>query len=261
MSAKQTGRPDSSVQPAAKHNAAKPGADKTAASPGSADKNSQKQRQQQNFLRAAVICMAVIAVILFAVIVQRLGKEKQEKKSGPPAVETEGRIPRPELDVELLTVNEYSRPAYALTKVNGIVVHYTANPGTSAIANRNYFEGLKESHATKASSHFVVGLDGEVVQCIPSNEIAYASNERNDDTISIECCIGDDTGKFNQATYDSAVHLTAWLVEYFGLETEDVIRHYDVTGKACPKYFVDVPTAWEQFRMDVQAYLESYGAA
>mgnify|MGYP002240965473 CR=1 FL=1 len=95
---------------------------------------------------------------------------------------------RPELDVELLTVNPYSRPGTALEKVNGIVIHYTANPGATAIANRNYFENLKDTHTTKASSHFVVGLEGEIVQCIPTAEIAYASNDRNSDTISIECC-------------------------------------------------------------------------
>ncbi|MFR8755306.1 MAG: hypothetical protein ACLVG5_00555 [Clostridium sp.] len=38
------------------------------------------------------------------------------------------------------------------------MVHYTANPGTTAQQNRDYFEGLKDSHETHASSHFVIGL-------------------------------------------------------------------------------------------------------
>ena len=99
----------------------------------------------------------------------------------------------PELDVELLDVNEYSRP------------------GT-----------------------------------------AYASNDRNGDTISIECCHPDDTGAFNTVTYQSMVQLTAWLCNRFGLTSQDVIRHYDVTGKICPKYFVEHEDAWEQFKADVQ---------
>ena len=123
----------------------------------------------------------------------------------------------PELDVELLDVNEYSRPGTTLKQVNGIVIHYTANPGSSAMANRDYFEGLKDAHTTKASSHFIVGLEGEVVQCIPTTEIAYASNDRNGDTISIECCHPDDTGAFNTVTYQSMVQLTAWLCNRFGL--------------------------------------------
>ena len=36
------------------------------------------------------------------------------------------------------------------------------------------------------------------------------------------------------------------------LSPKDVIRHYDVTGKACPKYFVDREDAWKQFRKDVK---------
>lgn len=104
--------------------------------------------------------------------------------------------------------------------------------GATAIANRNYFENLATTHDTKVSSHFVVGLDGEVVQCIPTSEMSYATNSRNVDTLSIECCHPDETGKFNEATYDSAVKLSAWLCVRFGLTSENVmIRHYDVTGK------------------------------
>ncbi|MCD8148764.1 MAG: N-acetylmuramoyl-L-alanine amidase [Clostridiales bacterium] len=163
----------------------------------------------------------------------------------------------PDFEVNLLTVNEYSRPGIALEEVNGIVIHYTANPGTSAQANRDYFEGLKDSHATKASAHFIVGLEGEIVQCIPTAEIAYASNDRNSDTLSIECCYENEDGSFNQATYDSVIHLTAWLCAKFGLTSEDVIRHYDITGKMCPIYYVENPDAWEQFKEDVDDYLMS----
>lgn len=165
---------------------------------------------------------------------------------------------RPELDVELLTVNPYSRPGTALTQVNDIVIHYTANPGATAIANRNYFENLKDTHTTKASSHFVVGLDGEIVQCIPTAEIAYASNDRNKDTIAIECCYQNEDGSFNQATYDSVIQLTAWLCAKFGLTSENVIRHYDVTGKMCPLYYVEHEDAWQQFKADVDTYLQVY---
>ena len=100
-----------------------------------------------------------------------------------------------------------------------------------------------------------MGLEGEIVQCIPTAEIAYASNERNSDTISIECCYENEDGSFNQATYDSVVRLTAWLCARSGLNAEDVIRHYDVTGKECPKYYVDHPDAWEQMKADISAQI------
>ena len=132
---------------------------------------------------------------------------------------------------DLIRVNKYSRPGTPLKQVNGIVVHYTANPGTTAEQNRSYFDGLADTGETSASSHFVIGIDGTVIQCVPLSEIAYASNDRNADTISIECCHPDESGKFSEATYDSLVRLVKWLEETYNLEPEDVIRHYDVTGK------------------------------
>ena len=165
----------------------------------------------------------------------------------------------PDYQVKLLTPNPNSRPQMALEEVKGIVIHYTANPGTTAMQNRNYFEGLKDSQITKASSHFVIGLEGEVVQCIPSTEISYASNERNHDTLSIECCHKDETGKFTKETYDSLVEFTAWLCGKFNIPVEDVIRHYDVTGKECPLYYVKNESEWTRFKEDVQRYLDTYG--
>lgn len=164
---------------------------------------------------------------------------------------------RPEMDVALLTVNPYSRPGTEIGRIHGIVIHYTANPGTTAIQNRNYFEGLKDSRETKASSHFVVGLEGEIVQCIPTWEVSYASNERNSDTISIETCHWSEDGSYTEETYRSIVELTAWLCKKFDLTEDDVIRHYDITQKNCPKYFVEHEEAWETFKQDVGKRLDN----
>lgn len=163
---------------------------------------------------------------------------------------------KPDLDVQLLTVNEYSRPGTQTGRIKGIVIHYTANPGSTAMQNREYFEGLKDSHITKASSHFIVGLEGEIVQCIPTWEEAYASNERNLDTVSIETCHLKEDGKYTEETYKSMIQLTAWLCKKFNLTEKDVIRHYDITGKICPKYFVEDKDAWDKFREDVKIVLE-----
>ena len=108
-----------------------------------------------------------------------------------------------------LTPNEYSRPGKELKEVNAIVVHYVGNPGTTAAQNRSYFENLKDTHATSASSHYIIGMEGEIIQCVPLNEISYASNNRNKDTIAIECCHPDETGQFTTATYKSLVKLVA----------------------------------------------------
>lgn len=157
------------------------------------------------------------------------------------------------IKVDLIQVNEYSRPGTKLRKINGVVIHYVGNPGTTAEQNRNYFNNLASTHETSASAHFVVGLDGEIIQCVPLTEIAYCSSSRNVDTVSIEACHPDASGKFNDETMDSVVRLTAWLCEEFDLTTDDVIRHYDVTGKLCPLYYVEHPDAWEKLLDDVDA--------
>lgn len=157
------------------------------------------------------------------------------------------------VDVQLINKGS-SRTGVKMNEINNIVVHYVGNPNTSAQNNRDYFN--KED--TNVCSHFVIGLDGEIIQCIPLDEKSNASNNRNLDTISIEVCHPDDTGKFNEDTYDSLVKLTAWLCDNSGLDEDDVIRHYDITGKVCPKYFVENESAWYFFKKDIQLKLDDY---
>lgn len=213
-----------------------------------------KKQKKKLILEIVVLFLATVGAVTICWLIGRK-VVSVFSDNGQQKVVTE----QPELDVELLSINDYSRPGLAMNQVNGIVIHYTANPGSTAMQNRNYFQGLKDSHETRASSHFVVGLDGEIVQCIPTGEISYASNDRNNDTVSIECCHIDETGQFNQQTYDSLVELTAYLLGKFRLTTDAVIRHYDVTGKMCPLYYVEHEDAWQQFLEDVDTYIDKNG--
>ncbi len=223
---------------------------------------SKKERRKQQVALQIGTIVAVVSLIVLIVIITAIYRKMH---NGAEETESENAeldlyvAEQPVLDVQLLTINPYSRPGTPLEKVNGIVVHYTANPGTSAIQNRNYFEGLKDGTGTSASAHFIIGLEGEIVQCVPCNEVAYASNNRNDDTISIECCIADEEGQFNGNTYESLLHLVTWLMGRYDLTTEDVIRHYDITGKLCPKYYVEHPEAWEKLKLDLNNYIVLHG--
>lgn len=167
------------------------------------------------------------------------------------------------IEQKFLDVNAYSRVGEKLTDINDIVIHWVANPDSSAADNWEYFDSLPYPQAnpsgTKASSQFIVGLEGEIIQCMPLNEMAYAVKEkRNPDTISIEVCHPDWEGKFNDKTYQSTVKLTAWLLEQFHLDTTHILRHHDITGKDCPKYYVDHEDAWEQFKVDVGNYMADH---
>lgn len=165
-------------------------------------------------------------------------------------------VPKPSISVQLLTINEWSRPGIKTDGIQKIVVHYLGNPKTTAQENHDYFESLKDLQDTCMSANYVVGLNGEIIQCVPDGEVAWASNKANYYSISIENCHEDTTGRFNDSTYWSDVHLVAYLTEKYGLGRDDIIRHYDVTGKDCPKWFVEHPEDWEKFRDDVMTYRE-----
>ena len=155
-----------------------------------------KRRRRLKVLKmwgtAVVICiiMTVVFMLVKSAITQKSGT-KSSRINYEQYV-----VPKPNVKKALLTVNKNSRPGIKLRKIKGIVIHYTANPGTTAEQNRSYFESLAETGETHASSHFIIGISGEIIQCIPCNEISYASNDRNSDTISVECCIPDESGKF-----------------------------------------------------------------
>ncbi|MBR6322907.1 MAG: N-acetylmuramoyl-L-alanine amidase [Lachnospiraceae bacterium] len=171
------------------------------------------------------------------------------------------------ITVDLIDVNEKIRPGRLLTSVDNIVVHYVGNPNTTAKSNRDFFNDIPTHDNEKgASAHFVVGLDGEVIQCVPLGEVAFANYPRNDFTISIETCHPDDTGKFTETTYWSLIRLISWLCEEYGLTSEQVIRHYDVSGKYCPCYYCPNnqdnpyghPDAWDQLKADVAYYIKRF---
>ena len=158
----------------------------------------------------------------------------------------------PDWKEDFLTPNEYSRPGDTLSQIKNIFVHYTANPGTSAAQNRSYFEQQKDTHERSVSSHFIIGYEGEILQCVPLDEIAYAVQTRNEDSLSIECCFLAEDGSFTKETYDSLIGLLVWLTDAYDLTTDDILRHYDCGGKKCPLYYTEHPDKWEQLKADVK---------
>ncbi len=226
-------------------------------------KRRQARRRKAYLYRALAVMMLISVAVLFCTAVGLVYRFfiKEERADSVAAVSDEiindaeeNAISKPEIAVDLLNINEYSRPGDKIDEIKSIFVHYTANPGTSAAQNRSYFANLEETHERSASAHFIIGYEGEIIQCIPLDEQAYAVMTRNNDSISIECCYLDEDGQFTQETYDSLVHLLAWLKQEYELDSEDILRHYDCGGKLCPLYYVENEDAWEKLLRDVDSY-------
>lgn len=176
----------------------------------------------------------------------------------------------------LLPINPFSRPGKKLYEVKGIAYHYAGNAGTSAESNRRYFQGLARQNPTDdiedryAASHFIVD-DNEIVQCIPDDEKAWhvgsynympgiereIGKHPNNYLIGIEICHPDNTGNFTKRTILNVIQLTFYLMnKYPHLKKSDLYRHNDITGKDCPRYWVERPDYWERFRNLIESGLK-----
>ena len=213
-----------------------------------------RRRRKRKLILKRVICFLLLlglaAGAVFGIKIYKSAKEPPSAK-----LEKVRAIEIPDwIDEQIIHLHTTARTGTELDGVKNIVIHYVGNPNTTAQNNRDYFD--KDS--TEVSSHFVVGLEGEIIQCVPLWEKSAASNWRNSDTISIEVCHPDDTGKFNDTTYDAVIKLTSWLLKELGLDESAVIRHYDITEKLCPLYYVENGDAWEQLKKDIGTKLNGY---
>jgi N-acetylmuramoyl-L-alanine amidase len=163
---------------------------------------------------------------------------------------------------ELIPVNPFSRPGIPLRTIRKIVCHWTANPGASAaahvryfgqtLANQNPYDDIPDRYA---SAHIFVDKT-EAVLVIPLNEVAYHAGPANTYSIGVEMCVEED-GNFHPDTVERTAKIVAELCDWYGLDPiRDVIRHYDVTGKICPKPYVIDPWAWQAFRQKVDSIMK-----
>lgn len=142
-----------------------------------------------------------------------------------------------------------------------IVIHYTGNDGDTDEANANYFK----NNIVKASAHYFVD-DDSITLSVPENRVAYSVGGSkyknikgasfygkctNNNSISIELCDTRRNGRydFSEATLNNAIELVKELMMKYNVSIENVIRHYDVTGKICPEPFVKDENAWKDFKL------------
>lgn len=132
----------------------------------------------------------------------------------------------------------------ALNTIKYLVYHYTGNDGDTDEGNGKHFH----NHIVKASAHYFVD-DDSVTQSVPDNYVAYSVGGRcqskhhplynickNANSISIEMCDCYKNGvvEITDKTLENAIELGKVLMKKYNIPIKNVIRHYDVNGKACP---------------------------
>lgn len=169
------------------------------------------------------------------------------------------------LVIRSMLLTNHNRPKKKIVKLKGIVIHWTANtnPGADAVANRNYFN----TTSNWASTHYIVD-DKQIIRCLPDDEIGYHVGSSkytrlgedlrengytpNYFLLGIEMCVNRD-GDWEK-TYNSTVELAAYLLKKHGLTVDNLYRHYDITGKDCPKMLLE-EAAWNEFKAKVASEL------
>ena len=140
-------------------------------------------------------------------------------------------------------------------KIKYIVIHYVGATG-GAEANCKYFERFYRA----ASAHYFVGHQGEVWQCVEDKDIAWHCGAlkykhadcRNANSIGIEMCCRKSGGwYFEPKTIASTIDLVKELMKKYNIPKENVLRHYDITGKICPEPYVRNVADWNAFKQQL----------
>ncbi len=152
-------------------------------------------------------------------------------------------------------------------RIKYIVIHYFGGLATA----ENLAKYWARSYAG-ASAHYAVGHDGKIYQCVDDCDIAWHCGGvksykhplcRNTNSIGIEMAVKKKNTKTQRATdkdwyftletVASTVELVRQLMEKYHIPAENVIRHYDVTGKICPNpYYYNTGTyTWQAFKQAI----------
>ena len=171
-------------------------------------------------------------------------------------------VQMPNMIKQFMKINKYGRPGIKRSKTTKIAWHFTGQHDVSAKNTVSYFSNVVANgykvngRYIYASSHLVIGLNGETYHIVPFDEIAYTTNDANYYSIGVECATTGLDDHYTDEEYVSMVKTGAWLAQTYKRDPrKDFIRHYDVTRKVCPRYFVNNVKAWEQFKLDCYNYM------
>lgn len=155
-----------------------------------------------------------------------------------------------------------------------LVIHYFGALGNAA----SVAEWFRNPSA-RASAHYAVDEGSVIYRCVRDTDVAWHCGDgslhpecRNWNSIGIEirpkkrnaASVGayDKDWYFDDRALENALWLIRRLMKQYKIPVENVIRHYDVSGKMCPRPFVgsDVNTyynttgdvQWQRFKERIE---------
>jgi N-acetylmuramoyl-L-alanine amidase len=134
---------------------------------------------------------------------------------------------------EYLPIGTRARPGYANQPIKSITIHWIGPyPQQSVYTPYYWWRDGTDGKGVEASAHYIV-KNNDVLQAIPIDEVAWhcGNREGNYTSIGIEVIPMNEYGRFDIVTTQTLRELLKILPEV------PLIRHFDWTGKDCPKYY------------------------
>lgn len=127
-------------------------------------------------------------------------------------------------------------------RITGIVIHITDGPQRTALGIANYFRDPRDAQgrAVQASAHYVVGQQGEIVQCVRDGDVAFHAHDANGWSIGIEHCANTRGMGLTEIQYANSAALVSWLCDRYDIpRSRTTIRGHaeadpKTTHKQCP---------------------------
>jgi hypothetical protein len=167
-----------------------------------------------------------------------------------------------------------------------LAIHYVASVKSSKGSALNVAAWFNNPQNRNGSADWIV--DDELIVCYNDdpNRYCWAVGDdsrryskggrlyglaRNKNTVSIEICNGSRSGKvvqannpdlyFTDAAVQNALELAAYLMKRYNIPIENVVRHYDISGKYCPGVIgwntnSGNDAEWRKFKERLKAMIE-----
>lgn len=140
-------------------------------------------------------------------------------------------------------------------KIEYIVIHYTGEP----ISAQNFIHHYNMYNQVDSSADYFVDFDGTIYQYNMQIDERYSwavggefkkgslggamyGIVTNRNSINVEMCVdsnkkieeNDPNWVLSDETVNATIELVKYLMDKYGINASNVVRHYDVNGKLCP---------------------------